>query len=129
MHNFFRRCVLDGDDLDELTISDDGDSIADSENLRNAMRDVDDGKASVGQALEHVEEVVGFSGSECGRWLIEDQNPRLSCNRSSNLDELSEGNGEACDWLVEVDGDADFVQGVASDLFHFLLLPFLFLLC
>ena len=60
-------------------VSHDGDMPADTEHLVETMRDVDDGDAARGQAIDEREELRHLAARERGRRLVHDEDRRVAC--------------------------------------------------
>ncbi len=108
------RGVPDVQGVDVASVAKHGDPVADGEDLRQPVRDVDDRQSSVGQAPEHLEQVVGLGGREGRGRLVEDEDAGLAGHGPGDLDELAERDRQARDRLVQVDVDTDLPQRLAG---------------
>ena len=96
-----------------------GDAVGESENLRHAVADIDDGNARCPELADDVHEAlhVRFGKGRCR--LVHDDDARLLRQRSGNLDALAIGDRETGDLLVDVEVAAvERVQKLAGAAAH-----------
>ena len=70
--------------------------------------------------MDHAEQGVDLAAGERRGGLVQDQQAGVLGEGLGDLDELLAGDAELADWLVEVDVQADPVQGCLGDAAHLL---------
>ena len=79
-------CRLDGD---ELAVAKDRHPGRETQDLLDAVRDIDDGQAVVAEPANEREQAIDLFVGEGGGWLVEGENPNIRLERSKNLDQLA----------------------------------------
>jgi hypothetical protein len=92
---------------DHLAPADHRDPVGDRQHLAQLVGDEDDRLALVGEALDHLEELVDLAGRQDGRGLVEDQDRRVAEQGLEQLDPLLLAHRQVGDAGVGVDGEAE----------------------
>ena len=103
---------------DVAAVAEDGDAVAEAEDLLHAVRDVDDAEALRTEAADHLEEEVGLALGERGGRLVEDDDARRRRRRAGDGDDLALGDGEGFDDRLRVERDAEPVEQRAGLAVH-----------
>ncbi|CAI8374980.1 MAG: Uncharacterised protein [Cellulomonadaceae bacterium TMED98] len=82
------------------------------------MGDIHNGHPAFGQALEHLQQVVGLRGGQRCGGLIQDQHLWLPGHSPGDFDELPQGHRQAGDSLVKVNRDTDFFERLLRNPLH-----------
>ena len=120
INNLFWSGLLDRGFHDALTVSDDSHRITNAEDLGNTVRDIDNRHAVLSQALQHIEQVIGFRWCQRCRGLIQDQHLGLTGDRTSNFDELAQGYRKTRNTFIDINTHTDFIQCRGGDRVKFL---------
>src|SRR5215475_6875187 len=78
-------------------------AVADAKNLRQAVRDIDDGAALAAQRQERCENAVDLEIGQRGGRLVEQQHAGVAREHARDLDQLALADGEAADRRIERD--------------------------
>ena len=85
------------------TVSQDGHVVADSQNLFELVRDIDDGYAVRLEIADNAEQDFHFRGAEGGRRFVHDQDVDIGGERFRDLDDLLLANAKIVGELIGVD--------------------------
>ena len=96
--------------VDPLAVAQDGDLIADAEDLVHLVRDVDDPAAAILQLLNDAEEMVDLLLGQRGGGLVHDDDLRVVRERLGDLDHLHLRNRQIGHLLARIHVDAQLVE-------------------
>ena len=94
----------------QFAVTEHGDAVGDLQRFFERVRDIDDRHPLGAQVAHEVEEMDDLLGGEAGRWLVENDDPRLVVDRARDLDHLSLGGAEQRDRRRRVDVEVERLQ-------------------